>query len=174
MKKVLVFILTLICLAAIGLGVYAIVKDDKTTESGDVVCAVDTLKDGNKYVVGEKIGYRVRATSDIEITKVYYGLLNGEKVEAEARHGLAKNFDDLAGEGKYALDTGAQTIDTKDLKTGWYVIQFYIETAEGETYMAFDKPLMFEITEEVKESETDKTENNNQTETDKTSEAAAA
>lgn len=166
MKKFLIFILTLICLAAIGLGVYAIVKPDKTTaETGDVVCAVDTLKDGNKYVIGEKIGYRVRATSDIEITKVYYGLLNGEKVETEARHGLSKNFDDLAGEGKYALDTGTQTIDTKDLKTGWYVIQFYIETAEGETYIAFDKPLMFEITEESKEeAETPETEKDTQTE----------
>lgn len=166
MKKFLIFILTLICLAAIGLGVYAIVKPNKTTaETDDVVCAVDTLKDGNKYVIGEKIGYRVRATSDIEITKVYYGLLNGEKVETEARHGLSKNFDDLAGEGKYALDTGTQTIDTKDLKTGWYVIQFYIETAEGETYIAFDKPLMFEITEESKEeAETPETEKDTQTE----------
>ena len=98
----------------------------------------------SKYAIGDIAMFRIRATSDIQMTRMTYKLNNGNEVEITVKSGLSEDMESRFGKGKYYIDTGVEMINTTAMPAGNYVIAWYIYD-EDETRYDFTERYVFEI-----------------------------
>lgn len=144
-------IVTLLVVAVVAISAICIVNavKDKRNNEADVICQVDKLENGAVYTLGDKIGLRLRANSDVQLLKLYY-VINGEKTYVDALYcGESSTFEDerLIGNKKYSIDTGVVSIDTTGMNTGFYAFMAYAEDVDGNSYVFDDKAIVFQIVE---------------------------
>ena len=144
MKKVIIGILIVVVLALASVGIVIGVRSCKDKVDGKNVIQSERTLIESKYAIGDIAMFRIRATSDVEMTRMTYKLNNGNEVELTVKTGLSEDMEDSFGKGKYFIDTGVEMIDTATMTAGNYVIAWYIYDAD-ETRYDFTERFVFEV-----------------------------
>lgn len=146
MKKIIVAILVIAILTGVGFGIYGIVKAVKANDSGNgknITYKVELIED--EYTIGEKVIFRVLATSDIQLTSLRYSINNGEETELTVTAGDSSDFEAAIGKGKYFIDSGAEIIETTAKTAGYYTLVVYGYDADETRYEITKDPIVFRL-----------------------------
>ena len=143
MRKVILGLLAIVLVALMTLVVVSCVPSCKNDNANNAIVSELTLIE-DTYAIGDIAMFRVRATSDIEMTRVTYKLNNGNEIEVSVKKGLAKNMSGKFGDGTYYIDTGVEMLDTAKMPAGNYVIAWYIYD-DNNTRYDFTNRYVFEI-----------------------------
>ena len=144
MKK-LYFILAIILIAAVGVGVFFLVKNCNKKEE-NFNSELSLLE--NEYVQGEKIYFKYLVYSDIKLKNVNYEINNqGEQAIPASRFGETSPLEEGTAtyNRAYYFDTRIVEIDTTDMGAGWYTLCFYGYDELNNRYELTNKPYSFKL-----------------------------
>lgn len=139
MKKFLLILLGIIIAVGAIIGTGIAIKscnEQKATKEG-ITTEVSLIED--EYAKGDLIMFRVRATSDKELTRMTYKINNGTEVEITCKTGKSADMEGAFGSGENYIDTGVEMIESKDMEAGNYVIQFFFYDVEDSRYSPIEK-----------------------------------
>ena len=139
MKKFLLILLGIVIAVGAIVGAGMIIHScnvQKATKEG-ITTEVSLIED--EYAKGDLIMFRVRATSDKELTRMTYKINNGTEVEITCKTGKSADMEGAFGSGANYIDTGVEMIESEDMEAGNYVIQFFFYDVEDSRYSPIEK-----------------------------------